>query len=129
MATRASASTTTTKLSSPTPPKSAATAPSAARKPSQNHRRPRSRRRASAAPRRSSATRFTAARKSAPTAPTLALSVGVATPLTIDPSTATIRVIGGMSAVTTRPPSPARSSGVMVTGGQVSGATIARQIT
>ena len=44
-----------------------------------------------------------AARNIAPMAPTLAASVGVATPIRIDPSTKTIKNSGGKTTLKTRP--------------------------
>jgi hypothetical protein len=65
-----------------------------------------------------SASIFTTVRKMAPKAPTDADSVGVAMPPRIEPSTAMIRKIGGISAMITRRPRPAFSSAVITKGGQ-----------
>ena len=63
---------------------------------------------------------------SAPSEPTEALSVGVATPAMMEPSTATISASGGTRAMTMRLPSPARSSRVIGTAGAAAGFSSAR---
>jgi hypothetical protein len=57
----------------------------------------------------------------APTAPTEAASVGVATPAMIEPSTDPISMSGGNSAITTRPPSPRLASGLRFRAGALAG--------
>jgi hypothetical protein len=66
------------------------------------------------------------ARKIAPSEPTEADSVGVATPAMIEPSTAAISVNGGTSAITTRRPRPARSSADIWSAGADCGSRKAR---
>jgi hypothetical protein len=61
--------------------------------------------------------RLSAESSMAPTAPTEADSVGVAMPVRIDPSTASISSSGGASALTTRPARPARRSSLIASGG------------
>ena len=65
----------------------------------------------------------------APSDPTEADSVGVATPATIEPSTAMISRIGGISAMTMRRPSPFFSASVIPSGGQDFGSTMALKMT
>ena len=70
-----------------------------------------------------------AASSIAPTAPTAALSVGVAKPARIEPSTATISAsVGTMLTMTSRR-SERRSSSVTTSAGQLAGSRTAFQIT
>ena len=73
--------------------------------------------------------RLAMANSVAPTAPTDADSVGVAMPARIEPRTAMINSMGGMTAIATRPASPCRSAAVISRAGQDSGRVIALNTT
>ena len=119
----------TSAVSRPTAPMTQPRATSRPMKPIQNQNSLRSRSSAAVWRPRRSLIALLSVSMIAPSEPTDADSVGVATPATIDPSTAMISRIGGMRAMTTRRAKPFFSSSVMPSGGQDLGSVTALKTT